>query len=144
VAAANARSEERVTGHRRVRLRGSGPEIDAQVLDASSRGMLLSAAEPVRHGEIVEVLQGSQVLVGQVRWTRGNQFGVKLGDRIDVQAFLAGRGGEMAAARPVPAAAAARAETVEESGFAYNFVYFSAAAIASIGFLAVAVQRLAG
>jgi PilZ domain len=141
VAGSNARAEERIAA--RMRVRGRGPEIEAQVLDASSRGMLLAAANPPQHGEIVELAVGGQVLVGQVRWARGNQFGVKLGDRIDARAVAAGRGVPVLS-RPVTTAAAAESEPVEETGLAYNFVFFAAAAVASVGFLLTALNRSVG
>ncbi len=37
----------------------------------------------------------------------------------------------------------AEPEPVEETGFAYNFVFFAAAAVASVGFLLTALKTVA-
>lgn len=139
MAGTSARAEERVNAQLRVRIKGGGPHCDAVIQDASPRGLLLSASPPPQRGEIVEVFIGDQVVVGQVRWARENRFGLKLGDRIDVRALISGFGGPV----KVSAIAAAQAPQVEEeepAGFAYNFVFFVAAAIASLGFLLAAAN----
>lgn len=140
----NARAEERVNAQMRVRVRGGGPDFDAQVLDASSKGMLLSSANPPRRGEIIEVQVGNQGVAGQVKWAEGTRFGVRLGDRIDARALAAGRAAVIQSAPMQAAAAIAEPEQADETGIAFNFIFFTAAAIASIGFLAVAVQRSIG
>ena len=139
----NARAEERVNAQMRVRVRAGGPDIDAQVLDASSKGMLLSSANPPRRGEIVEVQVGNQQVVGQVKWSEGTHFGIRLGDRIDAKALAAGRAAVIRSA-PVHVAAVAKQQEGDKTGVTFNFIFFAAAAIASIGFLATAVQRSIG
>ena len=139
----NARAEQRVNARMRVRVRAGGPDIDAQVLDASSKGMLLSSANPPQRGEIVEVLVGNQEVVGQVKWSEGTRFGIRLGDRIDAKALAAGRAGAIRST-PMHVAAVAEPRKPDETGVAFNFIFFAAAAIASIGFLAIAIQRSIG
>ncbi|MFC0588143.1 PilZ domain-containing protein [Novosphingobium aquiterrae] len=89
VAAANKR-EERKPVMRPARVRWRAGEHDARLIDASSRGLSMTASRVPPRGEIVEVVLGRAVLVGQVRWNRADRFGVVLQDRLDVEALRSG------------------------------------------------------
>ncbi len=75
------------------RLRGAGPDADACILDASSRGLLAMTAEPPRAGQIVELTVGNHRLVGQVKWSKARRFGLVLRERISVFALASGETG---------------------------------------------------
>ena len=106
MAEANDRIEPRIKAQIRVRLRDSGPDREACILDISSRGLLLTAARPPVRGEIVELVTGADSLVGQIKWTSDRRFGIVLRERIDVMALIANGVGQMkpfghATARPI-------------------------------------------
>ncbi len=122
----------------RARLRAGGPEQDASIHDMSTRGMLMSAASPPLRGEIVEVILGRYVLVGQVRWSHARHFGVGLQERINVAALLQGTGGPITVSR-----SAASAEPAQEWELAH-YLLAAAAGLASLVFLGIAVSRWLG
>lgn len=85
----------------RGKLRGSGFARDVCVLDASSRGLLLTLAIPPARGEMIDVMVNGHTLLGQVEWTNGRRMGLRLRERIDVLAFIAGATGPLALKRDV-------------------------------------------
>jgi hypothetical protein len=74
----------------RARLRGTGPEQDACVVNVSSRGLAATAEEPPQRGEIVEIEIGGNRLIGQVKWSDMRRFGIVLRERISVVSLLSG------------------------------------------------------
>lgn len=62
---------------------------DICIRNISSRGLLVSAARPLRRGEFVEIRRGPHVIVAQVRWSSGAEFGVHTQERLDVEALAA-------------------------------------------------------
>ena len=90
MSAATKPREERKRIVLNARLRIRGATCEARICDASSRGLSMTAAQSPPRGEIVEVVVGRTVLVGQVRWSRASRFGVVLQDRIDVAALRHG------------------------------------------------------
>ncbi|GFM30190.1 MULTISPECIES: PilZ domain-containing protein [unclassified Novosphingobium] len=62
------------------------PDQDVFVRNVSEHGMgLISHAMTPRCGEVVHLrLRGSHVLRAQVRWARGDDFGVLLADPLDM------------------------------------------------------------
>ena len=90
-----------------VQLRGEGARCDAVIRSASSRGMTIAVRGPApRRGSYVDIRRGLQTMTGRVQWSEGNCIGVRLQDRIDVAALVAGpvtNGGGHAAAAPRPA-----------------------------------------
>ncbi len=93
------RIEERHKALIRCRLHGSGFDKDACILDASSRGLLLTLARPPAHGEMIEIYVNGHSLLGQVEWINGRRMGMKLHERIDVMAFITGATGSLALKR---------------------------------------------
>lgn len=64
-------------------LRLRGKKSDVLIVNASTKGLSLTAEHSPPRGEIVEVMINGLVLVGLVRWNRGNRFGVALQERIN-------------------------------------------------------------
>lgn len=88
------RVEERVKVLIRARIRaGTAAERDSCILDLSSRGMLLTMAVPPAHGAFVEVLAQGHSLVGHVEWSNGRRCGIRLRERINHLALIAGEDG---------------------------------------------------
>ncbi len=83
----------------RCRLHGSGFDKDACILDASSRGVLLTLARPPKYGEMIEIYVNGHALLGSVEWTNGRRMGMKLHERINVLAFITGESGSLALKR---------------------------------------------
>lgn len=72
-------------------IRGRGrTTARAVILDASAKGLLMYAQTPPPRGEVAEIILGRQVLMGEVRWIKGNEFGVGLRERLDVDALVRG------------------------------------------------------
>lgn len=132
------RREQRISLMRRVRMRIGRWERDATILDASSRGLLMTVAEPPARGEIVEVLIGNQVVIGQVTWSRPPQFGVTLRERLDAAGLAAGRAGIVREVQPV-VTRAVRHEPAANEGMSDKW-FLIGSAVASIGFLVIAFR----
>lgn len=113
----------------RAQLRVRGTVSDAQLFDVSSKGLSMGAASAPPRGEIVEVILGGGVMAGQVRWMRGNRFGVVLHQRIDVDALREGR--------LVALGVAGRAQTAKsEQRFAtHDLIFLAACVVAGAAFL---------
>lgn len=89
----------------------------------------MGAASAPPRGEIVEVILGRGVMAGQVRWARGNRFGVVLHQRIDVDALREGR---LVAQGVVGSGASTR----PEQRFAtHDLIFLAACAVAAAAFI---------
>jgi hypothetical protein len=111
-----ARTEDRTRLMIRATLRDGGPEREACLLDLSSRGLMASVFEAPRRGAFVELTVGRHALVGQVQWSEGRRFGMKLRERIDVLAVIGNEAGPTA----LEAARKARGRPSPEATFAYS------------------------
>ena len=72
------RGEERTRALVRARLRGSGLERDACILDLSSQGLLLTAAMPPKFAHSVTIVANGYTIKGQVCWVDERKFGITL------------------------------------------------------------------
>ncbi len=96
----------------------------------------MTASRVPPRGEIVEVLLGRGVMVGQVRWSRGERFGVVLQNRIDVSALRSGEVIALGSGRASPSGTGA-------GEWSRNDILFVAAAVlAGSVFLFQAVRLL--
>lgn len=59
------------------------------VRNVSSRGMLLQHPNPPARGKYIEVRRATQVIVARVIWSRGQNFGVRSQDTIDLKFLTA-------------------------------------------------------
>lgn len=67
----------------------AGPEWhDTCILNISSRGMLLQAADPPVRGSYLEIRRGALVIVARVMWCKHHCFGVKSQDALPVDAIV--------------------------------------------------------
>lgn len=110
------RVEKRTRLMVRAMLRDDGPEREACLLDLSSRGLMASVNQAPRRGTFVELTVGRHSLVGQVQWSEGRRFGMRLRERIDVLAVIGNEAGPTALAL----AQKARGRPSREATFAYS------------------------
>lgn len=131
----DARKEQRVNAMMRVRLRCSGNTFEAGIRNVSPRGISVVTTNPMERGEIVEFFVDRQVLVGQVKWSRGNLVGVVLRDRINVAAFTQRQGGPI----KVENKSAGQKEEVAKPALV-DHLYVIAAGMGALAFLTYAVK----
>ncbi|MGE3690141.1 MAG: PilZ domain-containing protein [Novosphingobium sp.] len=115
MADSEARNEDRARVILRAALRDGGREREACLLDLSSRGLLATSTPPPRRGAYVELTVGRHRLDGQVQWSEGRRFGVRLRERVDVLAVMGNEAGPTA----LKAARAARGRPSMEARAAY-------------------------
>ena len=61
---------------------------DVNILNISSRGLLLHAAPPPERGAYVEVRRGTHVIVARVVWSSQERFGVRSQDPLCVDSII--------------------------------------------------------
>ncbi len=67
----------------------AGPEWhDTCILNISSRGMMMQAADPPVRGSYLEIRRGALVIVAKVMWTRGHRLGVRTQDVLPIDAIV--------------------------------------------------------
>jgi hypothetical protein len=71
------------------RMRHGNAWCDANILNISSRGLLLHATTPPSRGTYIEVRRGTHVIVGRVIWAKANRFGVYAQDRLAIDPIVA-------------------------------------------------------
>ena len=86
-----SRIETRQTAMLQAKMRDSQSTRPVRVGDLSPKGMLVVSERPPSRGEFVDITIGGHHLAGQVRWVQGRRFGLRMRERIDVQAILSGR-----------------------------------------------------
>lgn len=113
-----------------LRLRGKNSGV--YIVDASSKGLSLTADHAPARGEIVEVMVNGLVLVGLVRWNRGNRFGVALQERINPALLSQGIVRTQSSG--------SQQAQVAEAWSASDWAFIAAGAAAAMAFLFVAVR----
>lgn len=71
------------------RMRNGDAWSDANILNLSSRGLLLHAAAPPPRGSYVEVRRGVHVIIGRVIWANSDRFGVRTQDSLAIDSLIA-------------------------------------------------------
>jgi hypothetical protein len=134
----DTRDSDRTRTMLRATLRDGSVERDACVLDLSHRGLMATATPAPRRGAYIQLIVGRHALDGQVQWSEGRRFGVRLRQRIDVLAVLGNEAGptllkaaQQARGRPSFEARAAYARHVAQ-GFTYGIFIAVAAAGAGL------------
>ena len=61
---------------------------DVNILNISSRGLMLHAQQVPQRGSYLELRRGRHVIVAQVMWSRDCRFGVRTQDPLSVDAIL--------------------------------------------------------
>ena len=127
------------------RMRHGDAWSDTNILNLSSRGLLLHAAKPPSRGMYVEVRRGDHVIVGRVIWTQADRFGVRAQDGLAIDSLITNASAKRQAASDLGEAAAERraqprSEALEwrylrssEKGRALQFLF-----VAGLGFLLAA------
>lgn len=130
--------EDRTRTMLRATLRDGHAERDACVLDLSYRGLMATSTPAPRRGAYITLNVGRHELDGQVQWSEGRRFGVRLRERIDVLAVMGNEAGptllaaaQKARGRPSLEARAAFARQVAQ-GFTYGIFIAVAAAGAGL------------
>jgi len=120
------RGSDRTRTMLRATLREGSAERDACVLDLSHRGFMATSTPAPKRGSYIELTVGRHQLDGQVQWSEGRRFGVRLRERVDVIAVLGNEAGptllkaaQKARGRPSLEARAAFARQVAQ-GFTYG------------------------
>jgi hypothetical protein len=70
------------------RMRAGASWDDVAILDLSTRGLGIRAADPPGRGTYVEICRGRHVIVARVMWTSGQRAGLQAQDVIWVQALV--------------------------------------------------------
>ena len=70
------------------RMRDGATWSDANILNLSSRGLLLHAARPPSRGTYIEVRRGGYVIIGRVIWAEENRFGVRAQDGLEIDSLI--------------------------------------------------------
>ena len=129
--------EDRTRTMLRASLREGHADRDACVLDLSHRGLMATSTPAPRRGAYITLTVGRHELDGQVQWSEGRRFGVRLRERIDVLAVMGNEAGptllkaaQKARGRPSLEARAAFARQVAQG---FTFGIFIAVAGAGAG-----------
>lgn len=72
----------------RARIKVGAGWHDGCILNVSSRGLMMQAAEPPPRGSYLEIRRGALVIVARVMWAKNHRFGVKSQDKLPVDAIV--------------------------------------------------------
>ena len=72
----------------RARIKADAGWHDGCILNVSSRGLLLQAADPPAKGSYLEIRRGALVIVARVMWSKSHRFGVKSQDELPIDAII--------------------------------------------------------
>lgn len=70
------------------RMRVGTAWVDARIENISSRGLLVRSRSAPEPGTYLEIRRAVYVIVGRAVWRRGDQFGVRTQDRLDIDAII--------------------------------------------------------
>lgn len=136
-------------------MRIDGDWFDVSIRNLSSRGLMAKTNAAVTQRSYVELHRGDQTVIGRVVWTRGDLFGLRTQDRIDIAGMMGraqtGRVEQSTAgtamvierrAKPRDGSSSDRAELSRAFGAKFQFIAIGAAgAFASVA-AAAAIARL--
>ncbi len=72
-------------------LRGDAAPCAVTIRNVSVRGLTIAVRGPLpRTGSYVDIRRGALTMTGRVRWADGDCIGVRVQDRIDIPALVAG------------------------------------------------------
>ena len=88
----------------KARMRDGASWHDVCILNVSTRGLGIQAADPPARGAYLEIRRGRHVIVARVMWAKGHRAGLRAQDSIFIDALVnepvdssARRGGESSA-----------------------------------------------
>lgn len=70
------------------RMRVAATWNDVCILDISTRGLLVQAAEPPARGTYLDLHRGQYAIVGRVVWAEGQRFGIRTQDPLPVDEII--------------------------------------------------------
>jgi hypothetical protein len=73
----------------KARMRVGAAWRDACILDMSSRGLMIQAADPPPGGSYLELRRGRHVIVARVMWSRDRRAGLRSQDPLPTEAIIA-------------------------------------------------------
>lgn len=124
----------------RARLRSGVRWQDVCILNLSSHGLGIQAAQPPARGEYVEICRGRISIVARVAWTKGHRAGLRSQDALSIPALMAdpadaplpasGTAPVVTERRRVPRSTAERHERSRVLARAMEFACFGAIAVA--------------
>lgn len=94
----------------RARMRLGSSWGDVNILNVSSRGLLIQSRDTPPRGAYLEVRRGRQAIVARVVWSEQQQFGVRTQDPLSIEALIREPDLSAAPARSAAQDAAARVE----------------------------------
>ena len=75
----------------RARMRRGTGWGDVTIHNMSSRGLLATADEEFRPGTVIEIRRIHHIIVGRVVWAKGQYFGVRTQDKIDIDGIVSAK-----------------------------------------------------
>lgn len=99
--AQKSRTDTREAVSLRAQLIDSNGSRNVSVSEVSTRGLLGTMAHPPARGEFITIIFPNQEVAGQVRWVKGQSFGVTLRERIDARHLTSGQHMRRQPAKPV-------------------------------------------
>ena len=133
----------------RARMKSGAGWHDTCILNVSSRGLLMQAADPPVTGSYLEIRRGALVIVARVMWTKSHRFGVKSQDELpidaivrDVVAPVVGEGVRVGERRQASQPLLSTATRSRHQGRAIEYGFAVALAVAAAGFAASEVYSL--
>ncbi len=126
----------------------AGPEWhDTCILNISSRGMMMQAADPPVRGTYLEIRRGALVIVANVMWSKSHRFGVKTQDPLpidaivrDIEVPVVGEGVRVGERRQAGRVSLPTATRSRHQGRAIEYGFAVALAMAAAGFAASEVH----
>ncbi|MEO8142433.1 MAG: hypothetical protein ABI617_07225 [Sphingomicrobium sp.] len=122
---------------------------DTCILNISSRGMLMQAADPPVSGSYLEIRRGALVIVARVMWTKTHRFGVKTQDTLPIDAIVrnielavVGEGMRIGQRRQAGRVSLSTATRSRHQGRAIEYGFAVALAMAVAGFAGSEVYRV--
>lgn len=89
-AAETSRDDTRMTAMLAGTMRDNRMAQDVRVGDISPKGMMIVSSRPPSRGDIVDISVSGHQLAGRVMWVNGRRCGVRMSERIDVEAIMSG------------------------------------------------------
>jgi hypothetical protein len=80
--------EERRKVMVKARMRNGASWHDVCIVNLSTRGLGIQAADPPARGSYLEICRGRHVIVARVMWSKGHRAGLKAQDSIFVDALV--------------------------------------------------------
>lgn len=135
----------------KARMRLGSDWSDVSIQNVSSRGLMARADTPPRPGAYIEIRKAAVVIVARAVWVKGQTFGVRTQDRLDIDGLLQSAAAQLKQAaggsavqqerrdpKRIESDLAARAERSRAMSRWLQFVVFTGAVASAAWFLSSA------